>query len=97
MIEDAHFDSIIDFAYLPFSQYLASASADGTIKIWDPIGRPYNLSSNSKFSTIPLKPGYYIQGSGQRSISNYPFTEVRRILTHENTCFKMCPLVNVLN
>ena len=37
---------------------------DGTIKVWDPIGRPYNLSSNSQNSTIPIKPGYYIAGAG---------------------------------
>lgn len=41
VIEGAHNDTIIDITYLPYSQLLATCSADKTIKVWDPVAKPY--------------------------------------------------------
>ena len=59
VISDAHFDSILDFCYLPQSQLLVSSSLDHTIKVWDPVACPYGLTSGSKEAFVRVRPGVY--------------------------------------
>lgn len=59
IIESAHYDSIISFTYLPYAQLIASSSTDNTIKLWNPIARPYSLVNQDGEASVEIKPGYY--------------------------------------
>ncbi|EAR94381.2 EF hand protein (macronuclear) [Tetrahymena thermophila SB210] len=87
VIESAHYDSIISFTYLPYCQLVASSSADNTIKLWNPIARPYSLVNQDGEASVEIKPGYYKKRKQEYTITNEPFCEVRRIYTGDQTCY----------
>lgn len=89
VIADAHFDSILDFCYLPQSQLLVSSSLDHTIKIWDPVACPFGLTSGSKEAFVRVKPGVYRCPQEEETRSNRAFGEVRRFYTGEMVCWKL--------
>jgi WD40 repeat protein len=62
VIRGAHYDSVLDIAYLPISQIIVTASADKTIKFWDPVARPYALKHPKNISLVRRKPGIYEPG-----------------------------------
>ena len=62
---------------------------DKTIKVWDPVARPYPLSNSQKFAFIRIKPGYYKVPGDEGTVSNSPFVEVKRIYTGDMYCCKL--------
>ena len=89
VIKGAHYDSILDITYLPVSQLIVSASVDKTIKVWDPVARPYSLKHPKNVSFIREKPGIYGVAKEQETTTNQKFTEVKRIYTGDQTCHKL--------
>lgn len=103
IIRAAHYDSILDIVYLPLNQLIVTTSADKTIKIWDPVSRPYSLKHPKDISFVRQKPGIYDIAPEQSTISNAEFSEIKRIYTGEQTCHKLAvgtfriPIVNTQN
>lgn len=94
VIEGAHYDSILSFTYLPYSQVIASSSADCTIKLWNPIARPYSLVNQAGDASVEIKPGYYKKRKAEFTVTNEPFCEVRRIYTGDQTCYGLSSLTS---
>ena len=44
IIKNAHYDSIISLCYMKSNQLVVSSSMDGSIKFWDPIAKPHQLT-----------------------------------------------------
>ena len=72
-IKNAHYDTILDFKYLPISQLIVSCSLDKTIKIWDPVARPYSLTNPQNLAHLRVKPGYYKDPESEFTRSNTVF------------------------
>lgn len=70
IIRGAHYDSILDICYLTVAQLIVTASADHTIKMWDPVARAYSLKHPKNISLIRKKPGVYETGEEQYTTSN---------------------------
>lgn len=91
IIAQAHYDSILDFSYLPIGQILCSCSLDQTIKFWDPVSRPFPLNNVQKEGYIRIKPGVYRNPKGETTKSNKAFRELhdKRIYTGDRVCYKL--------
>ncbi len=59
IIQFAHGDSIIDIAYLPYSQLLVTTSEDHIVKFWAPNARPHELGDLTGKAFVRQKPGFY--------------------------------------
>lgn len=90
IISNAHYDSVLDIAYMPDNQLIATCSLDKTIKIWDPVARPHHLNHPKPFTHVQTKPGVYAVPNEEHSQTNVPFTEVKRIYTGDQICVKLC-------
>lgn len=103
VIRNAHYDSILDITYLPYTQLIVTTSSDKTIKVWDPVARPYSLKHPKDLSLIRQKPGVYEPAPHQVTISNQKFSEIKRIYTGDQTCNKLTtatfriPILNNMN
>ena len=96
VISQAHYDSILDIGYLPSSQLLVTSSLDRTIKIWDPIAKPYPLNCNENLAYIRLKPGYYKKPDIEWTRTNEAFCEVKRIYTGDLVCHKIADFLQIV-
>ena len=83
---NAHCGSIISLTYLPASQLLVSSSTDGTIRFFDPIAEPYQLSHPSRSPNLPVRPTF-AQPSQEHTLNNSTFKEVDRIYTGTSLCY----------
>lgn len=81
IIENAHYDSITCLAYMPLSQIIVSTSIDGSIKLWDPVARPYSLVHHDSIRKH--------DNEEEQTQSNVPFSEVSRFYTGELTCYSL--------
>jgi len=85
----AHEENILDLAYLPHTQLVASAGADHTIKLWNPTGTPYSLTEPHRLSLARQKPGYYTKAPKQTTQANLPMSLVDTIRLGDNTCYRL--------
>ena len=89
VISQAHYDSILDFCYLPVAQLLVSSSLDRTIKVWDPVAKPFQLNCSQKHGYIRIKPGFYKNPDPEYTRNNQSFIEIKRIYTGDSVCYKL--------
>ena len=85
---NAHMGSILDLCYLPTSQLLATCSTDQTVRLFDPIAAPYDLSQSAR----PLhmtKPGYYTSLNAEGTQKNPCFGEIKRIYMGDSVCYQL--------
>lgn len=68
---------------MQLSQLLVSTSCDKSIKVWDPLGRPVPLN-------IPRDPKKELP---QLTISNSPFSEIKKIYTSDEICYKLLSFI----
>lgn len=54
---------------------------DSTVKLWNPIARPYSLVNQEGEASVEIKPGYYKKRRQEYTVTNESFGEVRRIYT----------------
>jgi len=70
-----HTSSITSLAYLPDAELIASASYDGTLRLWDPLSQPQRL-------TLPI-PQYHGQKVLNELAGGRPFQCVKEIQVNE--------------
>jgi hypothetical protein len=56
---NAHNSSIVDICYLSKSQLVVTASTDQTIKFFDPVSTPHELTDPSNNPHAQMRPGHY--------------------------------------
>ena len=55
-----HDGPITALTYLPNAALIASASSDGTLRLWDPTARRHRLTHPSRVPIVRLHPGYNV-------------------------------------
>jgi len=81
----AHSLSILDISYLPAAQIIVTSSMDQTIKFFDPTANPYLLSEPHQFPVTSCNTAH----TQENTLTNEPFSEVKRIYTAPSTCYKL--------
>jgi len=76
--------------YLSKSQLVVTASTDQTIKFFDPVSTPHELTDPSNNPHAQMRPGHYAAMKREQTTSNVTFKEVRRIYTGSDTsCYSL--------
>ena len=86
---DAHTASILDIAYMPAAQLIATCSTDQTIRLFDPISSSVSLTGPLQIPIVQTKPGYYDYLPQETTNSNRSFREIKRINIAPTTCYKL--------
>lgn len=89
----AHNSSIVDICYLSKSQLLVTASTDQTIRFYDPVAVPYELTDAANNPHAAMRPGHYRPLQREETQANTTFREVKRIYcANDTTCYSIRPL-----
>jgi hypothetical protein len=90
---NAHDASILDISYMSKAQLIVTASADKTIRWWDPATSSYELTDPGNNPHAQMKPGYHKPLIRESTRDNVAFREVRRVYTGGDT---ICTALRVL-
>lgn len=85
----AHDCSFIDINYLPVTQIIVTTALDGCIKLWNPTGVPYSLTSPLNADILKDKPKLFPQFKLQYTKSNELLACVGVLENQDMNCFRL--------